>query len=315
MISETDPAIPRQPTDGCAAIQSGKPCPERDVFEGERAGGGLCADWQRPLTVVTPEIVNATDGGLAALILGQTIYWCSPDNRDNGFRTWAEKNGAPFWDGSYESFGRSLGANATKARHAIDKLVRDGLLVRLRQDMLYLTPTLVGWRLRYPDASELYTLPVRASLRTQTCLSDSFNDPALRPAMRANVELPVVQPRQRKIRVPSVFVLICHQNFNAAIVLSNLHFWRAYNHKHHTIRAINGSTDWLWKSWRQHAAETGLGIKQLENAVAFLRQRGFITSRHAKPHRGTRLRIHFRLEFDRMRAELEKLFFEDRCWI
>ncbi len=288
-----------------------------DVFDGERVGGGPRSDWKRPATLVTPEIVRATGGGLASLLLGQANYWCSPRKCKRQFRAMFEVGGVPVWLGGYQSFADSMGTTSTKARHAINKLVAEGFITRGGRTPLFLTPTLSGWQLSYPDANELYV----------PYLCQSLDAVSIQPLTRERlasyhpllqrwpVPLPHPQVRNRAIWIPQSFIAICEENFNAAIVLSNLRYWHRKNFKNQSMRTLNGISGWFWKTWRRHEVETGLSVKQLGNAMGYLRRRGFAQSCRARTRNGSRLKVQMRLNMNTILDALNLLTYEDGRWV
>lgn len=289
-----------------------------DLFDGKRVGGGPRTDWKRPATLVTPEIVRATGGGLASLLLGQVNYWCSPrKGKQNRFRALFEVGGVPVWMGGYQSFADSMGTTSTKARHAINKLVVDGLVTKGGRNPLHLTPTLSGWQLSYPDANELY-VPYycqsldAVSIHLHTRQRMATYHPLLQ---RWPLLSPNPQVRKRAIWIPESFIKICEENFNAAIVLSNLRYWHRNNFKYQSMRTLNGISGWFWKTWHRHEVETGLSVKQLGNAMDYLRQRGFAQSCRASTRKGTRLKVHLRLNMNNILAALNQLIYEDGRWV
>lgn len=227
------------------------------------------------------------------------------------------EDGVPYWVGSYESFGLAAETSATKARHAIDKLVRIGFLHRRGRDPLYLTPTDVGCRLRYPGATESCVLP---PLLYGYGNSVDFHgiptpDPAIRPSMRSQTApTGSLRSNRKVVNVPTTATIICREDFNSAIVLSNLRYWYIHNQQRLKTRTLDGKTGWFWKTWEQHIRETGLTRPQLRSAVTALRNFGFVESGRFKTPTGTRLKVHFRMHTDAIRQALSDLVFEAGNW-
>ncbi len=298
-----------------------------DVFDGKRVGGGPRSDWRTPVTLVTPEIVQATGGGLAALLMGQTNYWCSPFRDGKQFRALSEAGGGPVWLGGYVSFADAMGTTSTKARHAINKLVSEGFITKGGRSPLFLTPTFSGWQLSYPNANELYVpfqcqplgpdstgIPAEDPDSTEVHLEEQFPD--YHPLLQRSPVLSTPPPeRRRAIWVTASFIKICEENFNAAIVLSNLNYWHRKNFEDKSMRSVKGISGWFWKTWKRHEVETGLSVKKLGNATDYLRQRGFVQLCRASTRNGSRLKVHVRLNMNTILDALNQLVYEDGRWV
>ena len=290
--------------------------PPDDAFWGEIETGDVDKQpWRSPFTTLTPDLVLATKGGLASLLLSHAVGWCSPKRNRDGFRSAVVEDGVPYWVGNYLSFGLAAGTSATKARHAIDKLVRMGFLHRRGRDPLYLTPTDVGWRLRYPEATETCVLPPRVYGYGNSADFRGIPDPAVRPSMRSQTTpTGSLRSNRKVVTVPTTAIMICRENFNAALVLSNLQFWYIDNQWRSKLRTLGGKHGWFWKTWKQHSSETGLTAPQLRSAVSALGDLGFVETGTFKALTGTRLKAHFRLNTDAMRQALHELVFEAGNW-
>ena len=92
---------------------------------------------------------------------------------------------------------------------------------------------------------------------------------------------------------------VCGGNVYWAVILCKLLFWAGKG------KCRGGSYGWFYKSYTELERETGIGLRTIERACAWMKARGFLETKVRKIN-GVRT-MHFRIDFTIFRIRLVEM--------